>query len=86
MTADRWEKVKQLFAEALEVPEDQRAELLHRVCGSDDELTREVYRLQDTSAEVHVPTLFNPSGPHNLRMMRRAEGPSGQARRASVES
>lgn len=45
MTPAEWERVKGLVAEALEVPEGQRAGFLARACGDDPTLRREVESL-----------------------------------------
>src|SRR4051812_23068014 len=54
MAPDRWNKVKELFGEALEAgPADRRA-LLESRCGGDAELLADVERLL---SQDHTPTL-----------------------------
>ena len=45
MKADRWERVKELFEQAMERPSRQRARFLQRECGGDEEVRREVASL-----------------------------------------
>src|SRR4028118_2208755 len=45
MNAQRWQKVKSLFDDALEIPSAKREEFLESACGSDHELCREVEKL-----------------------------------------
>ncbi len=45
MTPERYERAKELFLSARELPEDRRASYLDRHCGADDELRREVESL-----------------------------------------
>jgi serine/threonine protein kinase/tetratricopeptide (TPR) repeat protein len=42
MTPDQWQKVKHIFAEAVELPEAQRAAHVQRACNGDSELLEEV--------------------------------------------
>ncbi len=51
MTADRWQKIKELFSAAQGQPEDERAELLTRACGGDAELRSEVEKLLGSHVE-----------------------------------
>ncbi|MBA3353026.1 MAG: protein kinase, partial [Blastocatellia bacterium] len=51
MTADRWQKIKELFSAAQGRPENERAELLTRACGSDAELRSEVEKLLESHLE-----------------------------------
>ncbi|HUG28866.1 MAG TPA: hypothetical protein VMK53_11300, partial [Gemmatimonadales bacterium] len=43
--AQRWPRVKVLFLEAIDQPEDRRSEFLVRACAGDDALLREVESL-----------------------------------------
>ena len=45
MSNTRWDRVKDLFGEALETPEDQRAQCVRQECGGDSELLLEVESL-----------------------------------------
>jgi serine/threonine protein kinase len=45
LKADRWERVKELFEAALELPSDRRARFLMRECGGDEALRSEVESL-----------------------------------------
>src|SRR5262245_8739731 len=45
MSPDRWQKVKQIFADAVELPEPQRAAHVRRACEGDSELLEEVQAL-----------------------------------------
>jgi serine/threonine protein kinase/dipeptidyl aminopeptidase/acylaminoacyl peptidase len=42
MIPERWARIKEVLATALEQPKEQRAAFLNQVCGSDQELRREV--------------------------------------------
>ncbi|HWQ35216.1 MAG TPA: protein kinase [Blastocatellia bacterium] len=50
MTPERWEEVGRLYHQVLELPTEQRAAFLRRVCGSDDELRHEVESLLQAAA------------------------------------
>jgi eukaryotic-like serine/threonine-protein kinase len=52
MTPERWARIKEIFGEASELPEDQRPAYLSQACGSDAALREEVARLlaADTGA------------------------------------
>jgi serine/threonine protein kinase len=45
MTPERWQHARQVFEQALEMPEESRAALLDEVCGGDGELRAEVESL-----------------------------------------
>src|SRR5437867_3028200 len=45
MMPDRWAQIKTVMAQALDTPADERASLLDRTCGADQELRREVESL-----------------------------------------
>src|SRR5688572_542494 len=45
MTADRWNKIKELFSAAQGLPENERAEFLRSACGGDAGLQTEVENL-----------------------------------------
>ena len=54
MTPERYQKIGQLFNEALELVPEQRSTWLHQICGADNELRLEVEKLltsQDESGE-----------------------------------
>ena len=51
VTKERWNKIKALFSDALECPENERAEFLNRVCGDDPELKSEVEKFLDLYQE-----------------------------------
>jgi len=48
----RHHQVSAIFLEALEVPLAQRAQFLHKICGSDEELLREVQSLLDAHEQA----------------------------------
>ncbi|MFN7945656.1 MAG: protein kinase [Blastocatellia bacterium] len=52
MTPERWEEIGRLYHQALELPTDQRAAFLRRVCASDDDLRHEVESLLQAAAEA----------------------------------
>ncbi len=52
MTPERWEEVGRLYHQALELPTDQRAAFLRRVCADDDALRREVESLLQAATEA----------------------------------
>ena len=58
MKPDRWRKVDELFAAALEVPPQERAAFLDKACGSDRDLRREVEKMLsfDERAEDFIKT------------------------------
>ena len=45
MTPERWEKIGQLCAPALEMTPDKRAAFLEQACAGDEELRREIESL-----------------------------------------
>lgn len=51
MTPERWQQVKTLFDQALELGADERTSFLIEACGDDDELKTEVESLLETHAE-----------------------------------
>lgn len=76
MTPERWLRISQIVADAIELPAAQRAEFVSRACGSDQDLRREVERLLQNHDEaqdfletlsvsahdiVHAP---GPGAPH----------------------
>src|SRR5262245_65908030 len=52
MTPERWEKIGQLCAAALEMAADDRVAFLQQACGGDEELRREVESLIDADARA----------------------------------
>jgi serine/threonine protein kinase/Tol biopolymer transport system component len=52
MDAERYKKIDEIFDAALELQAHERADYLHRVCGTDSELRREVESLLDARNEV----------------------------------
>lgn len=60
MTSERWDRIKALFSEALECPENELAEFLDRSCGDDRLLKREVEKLLDSYNEDD-PFLEDPA-------------------------
>ena len=40
MNAERWERMKDLFAQALERPTEERLRFIEEACGDDDDLRR----------------------------------------------
>jgi serine/threonine protein kinase len=62
MKPDRWQKVDQIFAAALDLEPERRAAFLDEACGSDKELRREVEKMLniDREAEDFIRTnVFN---------------------------
>ena len=57
MTPERWQKVKEIFTEAVELPAENRAEYLSEVSNGDDELRREVEKL--LASDENAKTIFN---------------------------
>lgn len=47
MTSERWNRIKKLFSEALDYPENELDEFLNRSCGDDLVLKREIEKLLD---------------------------------------
>ena len=67
MTVDRWQKAKELFADAVELAAAEHAAFLDGACGGDNELREEVEQLLagdrrkaakilDAGAPVHLLT------------------------------
>jgi len=52
VNAERWQKVREVFGEALELPADERSAHLEHACGGDEELRLEVERLLGAMAEA----------------------------------
>ena len=59
MDAERWQRIEQLYHEAEERPEAERAEYLERECGGDVELRREVLSLlgQESRSYLERPAM-----------------------------
>ena len=51
MTPERWQKVKEIAAEAMDLGTDERAPFLQTECGGDDELRESVEKLLRSDAE-----------------------------------
>ena len=51
MDAERWQRIEQLFHEALDCPAAERSHFLDRVCGSDAELRAEISSLLHQSSD-----------------------------------
>jgi non-specific serine/threonine protein kinase/serine/threonine-protein kinase len=70
MTADRWQKLKEVFQAALDAPPEERQELIRKSCASDQELLREVQKLFDSHQRAQdfienpAITLPGPPAPH----------------------
>jgi serine/threonine protein kinase/WD40 repeat protein len=52
MTPERWARIKEVFGEALELPDDQRAAFLQTACDSDASLRADVERLLGAETEA----------------------------------
>ena len=52
MNSENWQRVKDVFAAALDEPQENRLGFLRRTCGADAELFGEVKSLLDASAET----------------------------------
>jgi Tol biopolymer transport system component/predicted Ser/Thr protein kinase len=57
MTPERWARIEEVFGEALERPEDERAAFLQAACGRDEQLRQDVERLL---AEERNPSFRSP--------------------------
>jgi eukaryotic-like serine/threonine-protein kinase len=61
MTADRWRQIESLFVQAAECPVGERRTFLDQVCGTDDDLRRELESLLDCDTPdqrlVDIPVL-----------------------------
>jgi hypothetical protein len=55
MTAERWKRVQDLFAEAADLPESERHAFLSAVCGADEDLRRELDSLFRYDSEPGAP-------------------------------
>jgi serine/threonine protein kinase/formylglycine-generating enzyme required for sulfatase activity len=66
VTPERWSRIRELFATALETPESERPQFLMSACGNDTDLRAELERLlagnQDPSWQSPVAKWF-PAGP-----------------------
>jgi eukaryotic-like serine/threonine-protein kinase len=63
MTPERWQRMKGVLYEALELPAEQRAEFLDRVCSGEDSLRKEVDSLL-SSGDQACSSLLQSSRPH----------------------
>ena len=52
MTPERWQQIRDLLEQALELPPEERSALLHRACASDSDLRKEVETLLASSDGV----------------------------------
>lgn len=52
MSPDRWQRVQSIFVEVIELPDQQRTELLDQACGGDQELREQLGRM----VEAHFAT------------------------------
>lgn len=59
MTPERWERIKEIFRDALEKPAAERSSFLGKACGGDAEMRDEVERLL---AKEDAPSLASPAG------------------------
>ena len=57
MNPERWQKVKEIFTEAVELPKENRAKFLNEAFNGDDEMRLEVEKLLASDADAK--TLFN---------------------------
>ncbi len=71
METGKWQKVKDVFLEALEKPQKERADFLAKICGDDFELRAEVEKLLAAHFEAEsfiekpvfeVATVFKSNG------------------------
>lgn len=70
MTAERWARMKEIFGEALDLPEQERPAFLDQHCGSDSVLRREIEKLLEAEAgplESPVSGLLPPAPPEISR-------------------
>ncbi len=59
MNARNWEKIKETFAQVLEIPSNQRAEFLTRVCDGDKNLQAEIESLLEAYNETQQHLIEN---------------------------
>src|SRR5262245_66102635 len=75
MNAPTWERIKEVFQDALERPAHQRAEWLRARCGADRALQAEVESLLATHEEAGSFALLGVSLPGPLDVQNNASGP-----------
>jgi eukaryotic-like serine/threonine-protein kinase len=61
MTAERWQKVREVLYEALQLPPEQRSAFVDRACSIDHSLRREVESLLASSEEARSSFLQSPA-------------------------
>jgi adenylate cyclase len=61
MKADRWQKVRELLCDALEVAPEARSAFLDSACGADSALRREVESLLSSQGKLHSSFLHSPA-------------------------
>ena len=71
MTADRWQRMEELFTQALERPASERAGFLTDALGGDDSLRCEVERLLATYGEASG--FLEPDSPERAQMFQAIE-------------
>ena len=79
MDAERWQRIRSLFEEAVELDEEHRALLLDRACGQDEELRSEVERMvsseRGSSLFLRPPTSASSASAAELAL---ASDPGGR--------
>ncbi len=89
MKPDRWQKVDQIFAAALDLEPERRAAFLDEACGSDKELRREVEKMLniDREAEDFIKTdVFNLAARLITQPHERQRAGRGSSSRSTFES
>lgn len=61
MSSDRWEKVGELFEQALALPPDERSDFLAKQCAGDESLRKEVEALLASEEAVDGESFLEPS-------------------------
>lgn len=81
LSPDRWHQIEALFERALDVPAEQRAELLRQACGDDAELRAQVERLLEAE-QASAGFLAEPAGRRAASLLEglAAEWTTGPAR------
>ena len=53
MTTDMWDKIREIFADAIEIAPDERLGFIRKACGSNEEMVQEVLSLLAADANTH---------------------------------
>src|SRR5690349_18703755 len=66
MEPDRWNRIKTIFSEAVELPQAERCQFLDAVCADDPDLRSEVEKLLAQAAQSQTTAIFPPKVFHAL--------------------